>query len=99
MGVERARESGDCAAQRERREPDHPHVDADAARRVLVLAWTVYALAYAAFGFVRDPYAAWLLLAPYAAYYGLAEGGQRALLAELVPDGATGWDSTAVTVT
>ena len=34
---------------------------------------------------VASATSAWLLFAPYALHYGLAEGGQRALLAELVP--------------
>jgi MFS family permease len=59
-------------------------------RRVLALAWLLYAATYAGFGIVRSWPAAWLLLAIYAAYYGLAEGGQRALLAEYVPPSSQG---------
>ena len=54
-------------------------------KRVLVVAWCLYAATYAAFGAVASATSAWLLFAPYALHYGLAEGGQRALLAELVP--------------
>lgn len=59
-------------------------------RRVLTLAWTLYAVTYVAFGQVRSWKAAWLVLALYAFHYGLAEGGQRALLAEYVPREALG---------
>lgn len=59
-------------------------------RRVLVLGWVLYALSYAAFGLVRGWVAGWVLLGVYACYYGLAEGGQRALLAEIVPREAVG---------
>jgi MFS family permease len=59
-------------------------------RRVLAIAWMLYAATYACFGVVRSWWAAWLLLVPYALHYGLAEGGQRALLAELAPRAARG---------
>ncbi len=54
-------------------------------RRVLAIAWLLYAGTYIGFGLVGSPWLAWLLLAPYALHYGLAEGGQRALLTDLVP--------------
>jgi MFS family permease len=59
-------------------------------RRVLVLGWILYALAYAAFGLVQGWILGWLVLGIYAAHYGLSEGGQRALLAEIVPREALG---------
>jgi MFS family permease len=60
-------------------------------RRPLLLgAWTLYALTYAALGAVGTWPAAWALLGLYAVHYGLAEGGQRALLAELVPQASLG---------
>lgn len=54
-------------------------------RRVLALAWLLYAATYVGFGLAGSPWVAWALLAPYALHYGLAEGGQRALLTDLVP--------------
>jgi MFS family permease len=54
-------------------------------KSVLILAWVVYAAAYALFGLVPDWRFAWATLFVYALHYGLAEGGQRALVAELVP--------------
>src|SRR6185312_6612570 len=59
-------------------------------RRVLVLGWIVYAIAYAAFGLVEGWVLGWIALGIYAAHYGLSEGGQRALLAEVVPQEALG---------
>lgn len=54
-------------------------------RRVLAIAWLLYAVTYAGFGFAPSWEIAWLLIVPYALHYGLAEGGQRALLTDLVP--------------
>jgi MFS family permease len=51
---------------------------------VLVIAWLLYGATYLAFGWVDTWIAAWALFVPYALHYGLAEGGQRALLAESV---------------
>ncbi len=59
-------------------------------RRLLVFAWVLYALSYCAFGLVTGWVAGWLLLGLYAFHYGLSEGGQRALLAEVVPREALG---------
>lgn len=58
--------------------------------RVLAAAWALYAVAYAAFGLVSSWPLACGALAVYAAHYGLAEGGQRAMVAELVPAEARG---------
>jgi MFS family permease len=59
-------------------------------RPVLVTAWILYAISYAGFGLVGSWPLAWGVLAIYAFHYGFAEGGQRALLAELVPSAARG---------
>ena len=59
-------------------------------RRLIVLGWALYAVSYAAFGLVHGWIAGWLVLGLYACHYGLAEGGQRALLAEVVPPAALG---------
>jgi len=52
---------------------------------VLALSWLLYAVTYLGFGLAQSWSVAWIWLGLYAAHYGLAEGGQRALLAELVP--------------
>jgi MFS family permease len=59
-------------------------------RPVLVTAWILYAISYAGFGLVGSWPLAWGVLVIYAFHYGFAEGGQRALLAELVPSAARG---------
>jgi MFS family permease len=59
-------------------------------RPVLAAAWLLYGLSYVGFGLVRSWWAGWLVLGLYAAHYGLAEGGQRALLAEYVPEASRG---------
>jgi MFS family permease len=59
-------------------------------RRLLMVGWTLYAMVYAGFGFVQSWGLGWLLLGVYAAYYGLVEGGQRALVMEVVPPEAAG---------
>ncbi len=59
-------------------------------RRVLAIAWLLYAVTYAGFGFATTWQSAWLLIVPYALHYGLAEGGQRALLTDLVPKALRG---------
>jgi MFS family permease len=52
-------------------------------RRTLGAAWLVYAIAYAAFPLTQSIALTWGLLVFYGAYYGLAEGGEKALLSEL----------------
>jgi MFS family permease len=53
--------------------------------RFLALGWTVYALTYAVMGLAetRTPFA--LALLGYGAFYGLTEGVEKALLADLLP--------------
>lgn len=59
-------------------------------RRVLAIAWALYAVTYVGFALVPSWPAAWALLGLYALHYGLAEGGQRALLAEYAPQEVRG---------
>jgi MFS family permease len=54
-------------------------------KRVLAISWLLYGATYAGFGFADSWIAAWIWLGLYAAHYGLAEGGQRAIMAEFVP--------------
>src|ERR1019366_5841801 len=48
-------------------------------RTTLAFAWVVYALAYLAFPLTRSVPITWALLIAYGAYYGLAEGGEKAI--------------------
>jgi MFS family permease len=52
----------------------------------IALGWIVYALAYAGLAFAARPLAVWGLVAFYALFYGLTEGAERALVADLVPE-------------
>jgi MFS family permease len=54
-------------------------------RRIIVLGWLVYALAYLGFAVASASWHIWLLFALYGVYYGLAEGVARAFVADLVP--------------
>lgn len=59
-------------------------------KRTLVVGWLLYAAFYGAAPFVTTPLAFALLVIAYGAYYGLAEGSERALLAELAPPSMRG---------
>ena len=61
-------------------------------RRAILLGWTLYAVAYAGFATTSQPAELLALLALYAAFYGLTEGAERALVVELAGAGrnATG---------
>lgn len=54
-------------------------------RGAIIAGWLVYALAYLGFGFADQPWHIWVLLGFYGLYFGLTEGGERALIADLVP--------------
>jgi MFS family permease len=53
--------------------------------RTQVAGWIVYATAYALFPMTRSIPGTWALLVGYGAYYGLTEGGEKALVADLAP--------------
>ena len=44
------------------------------------------ALVYAGFAFVSSPWQAWALFIIYGVYFGLTEGVEKALVADMVPD-------------
>ncbi len=54
-------------------------------KRILTFGWVVYALVYAAFPLATTVTGTWALLVAYALYYGLAEGGEKAIVADLAP--------------
>lgn len=53
-------------------------------RRLIVSGWILYAAVYAGFAFVSNPVSAWILFAIYGIYFGLVEGAEKALVADLV---------------
>src|SRR5829696_4147704 len=55
-------------------------------KKLIFAGWVIYALVYAAFGYVNAPWQAWLLFAVYGTYFGLTEGVEKALVADLVQD-------------
>lgn len=52
---------------------------------LLVAGWLLYALVYFAFGLAHASWQAWALFAVYGLFFGLTEGTERALVADLVP--------------
>ena len=65
-------------------------------RRPLIIAgWIVYAIVYVGFAFASEAWHAWALFLTYGVYFGLTEGVEKALVADLVPahvrGAAFGW--------
>jgi sugar phosphate permease len=60
----------------------------------------VYALVYLLFGHATEVWHVWILFAIYGVYFGLTEGVERALVADLVPaarrGAAFGWYNLAI---
>ncbi len=53
-------------------------------RRLIVSGWILYAAVYAGFAFVSNNISVWILFLIYGIYFGLAEGAEKALVADLV---------------
>jgi MFS family permease len=53
-------------------------------RRLIVSGWLLYAAVYAGFAFVSNGLAVWVLFLIYGIYFGLVEGAEKALVADLV---------------
>lgn len=55
-------------------------------RRTLIFSgWILYAFVYAGFAFVESAWQVWALFLIYGIYFGLTEGVEKALVADLVP--------------
>jgi len=54
-------------------------------KRIIVAGWVVYALVYAGFAFASRQWHVWGLFAAYGIYFGLTEGAEKALVADLAP--------------
>lgn len=54
-------------------------------KRLITAGWTVYGLIYLGFALAGQKWHVWLLFAAYGAYYALAEGAGKALVADIVP--------------
>jgi MFS family permease len=59
-------------------------------RPLIVSGWIVYALVYAGFAFVSSAWQAWALFIVYGVYFGLTEGNEKALVADLVDEDKRG---------
>jgi MFS family permease len=72
-------------------------------KSLIFTGWIVYALVYAGFAFVDSAWQAWALFIFYGAYFGLTEGVEKALVADLVQDHkrgtAFGWYNLAYGIT
>jgi MFS family permease len=53
-------------------------------KRLIISGWILYAAVYAAFGFVGTEVGVWVLFLIYGIYFGLSEGAEKALVADLV---------------
>lgn len=53
-------------------------------RRLIVAGWILYAAVYAGFAFVSNAISVWILFLVYGIYFGLVEGAEKALVADLV---------------
>jgi MFS family permease len=67
---------------------------------VILAGWTVYGAVYFAFGRATEPWHAWALFLAYGLFFGLTEGTERAMVADLVGrerrGTAFGWYNLAI---
>jgi len=55
-------------------------------QRLIIAGWIIYALVYAGFAFVANAWQAWGLFIIYGTYFGLTEGTEKALVADMVEE-------------
>lgn len=55
-------------------------------KTMIITGWVIYALVYAGFAFADAEWQAWVLFIVYGLYFGLTEGVEKALVADLVSD-------------
>jgi MFS family permease len=67
---------------------------------LIVAGWLLYAAVYFAFAWAAAPWQAWALFAVYGIFYGMTEGTEKALVADIVPrarrGAAFGWYNLAI---
>ena len=67
---------------------------------LIVGGWLLYAAVYFAFAWAGAPWQAWALFAVYGIFYGMTEGSEKALVADIVPrtrrGAAFGWYNLAI---
>lgn len=60
-------------------------------RKAMIFSgWILYALVYIGFAYIDSPWQAWALFVIYGFYFGLTEGAEKALVADLVPTAKRG---------
>ena len=59
-------------------------------RELIIAGWIVYALVYAGFALTSAPWQAWALFIIYGTYFGLTEGSEKALVADMVDEDKRG---------
>jgi MFS family permease len=66
----------------------------------VIAGWILYGVVYLLFARATEAWHAWALFAVYGIYFGLAEGPERAMVADIVPGGkrgtAYGWYNLAI---
>ncbi len=55
-------------------------------KKLIMTGWIVYALVYCGFAFVDAQWQTWVLFIIYGTYFGMTEGVEKALVADLVPE-------------
>ena len=55
-------------------------------RKLIFAGWAVYALVYAGFAVVSSSWQAWCLFIIYGTYFGLTEGSEKAMVADMVEE-------------
>ena len=67
---------------------------------LIITGWLLYAAVYIAFAYAHAPWHAWALFAAYGVYFGLTEGVEKALVADLIPasrrGAGYGWYNLAI---
>jgi len=59
-------------------------------KKLIFGGWIVYALVYAGFAFSSSAWHAWVLFIIYGAYFGMTEGTEKAMVADMVEEGKRG---------
>lgn len=69
-------------------------------RSIIITGWIVYALTYAGFAYATSELHVWMLFTFYGLFYGMTEGVEKALLADIAEPGergaAFGWYNFAI---
>ncbi|MFT3742945.1 MAG: MFS transporter [Pyrinomonadaceae bacterium] len=55
-------------------------------KTMIISGWIIYAFVYLGFAFVSSAWQCWLLFIIYGLYFGLTEGVEKALVADMVPE-------------